>query len=629
MRHAHKIRLLLPLFLLSLLLLVALPLKSAAQSKSVDWRRIDVDITVSQDGTFTVVETLEIEFVGGPFRFGYRNIPRDRLTAIDKVRVWDEQGEYTALQGKVTDGKPRSFSVYVSGNDYVIRWFFEPTSNTVRTFRVAYRVQGGLRYYQEGDQLWWAAVFPDRSGPVRRSTVTVTVPGPIQNAAAYFVPANVEQINDRTVRFKAKTQIPAGTAFEVRVQWPHGIVAGTPAPWQAAADAEAAREERMRIWNQKWRPLANLFLLAISLLLLSLGIAGIYLLWYARGRDMPAQVFAEYLPEPPSDLPPALAGTLVDERADMKEILATVVDLARRGVLEIEEVKEGWRGTDFRFRLKSSRLSNLEPFEQEVVKGLLGTRRERFLSDLKNKFYRHIPRIRRAIYEAVTERGYFPTNPEKVRTRYALLGAGVDVLGGLLTVGGWMVLSDWVDLAFLPGASLFVLGAIMMVVANFMPRKTAKGAEEAAKWKAFRTYLERLQKLPDTGKAQEILERYLPYAIAFGVEDSFLKRFEAVAAERGEVVYWPTWYHPYPSPASGRSPGHASIPGSGGSGPPSLGDASRSIGSGLSGLSRSLGTMLATATTTAEASTSRTGGRAGHDGGRGGEHGAQTATEAA
>ncbi len=597
------------LFLVLLALLItSFGLPVAAQSKSVVWERIDVNITVNPDGTFTVEEKLQIRFVGGPFQFGFRRISADRLVAIDNVTVFDEKGAYRPVEGRVESGPPRSFSVYKSGGDYYIRWFFSPLSDTTRTFRISYRVHGGLRAYEAGDQLWWQAVFPDRDGPVHESVVTVKVPGPVTAYDAYFVPADVEKIDEYTIRFRAKTQVPPGTAFEVRVQWPHGVIPVTPAPWQAAADAETAREERLRAWNQRWRPLANLFFLAISVLILSLGMAGIYLLWYLRGRDKPTEVFAEYLIEPPSNLKPALAGALIDERADMKEILATLVDLARRGYIEIEEIEEGWRGRDFRFYRKREDTEQLEPFEREVLNAILGGRTSRNLTDLKERFYRHIPDIKEAIYEALVELGYFPTNPERVRSRYALLGVGISMLGGLTILVAQTLLGKWIDLAFFPGLAIIILGAMMMVMANFMPRKTDKGAEEAAKWKAFRAYLARLQKLPDTARAQDLLERYLPYAIAFGVEETFLKRFESMAEKQGEVVHWPTWYHPYPTTPTGKGvPGHAGIP-QGGAGTPSLSDASRRIGGGLSGLSRSLGTMLATASSVMTSAPSSSGG---------------------
>ena len=48
---------------------------------------------------------------------------------------------------------------------------------------------------------------------------------------------------------------------------------------------------------------------------------------------------------PPDGLRPAQLGVLVDERADPVDVTATIVDLAVRGYLTIEEIpKHGWRG---------------------------------------------------------------------------------------------------------------------------------------------------------------------------------------------------------------------------------------------------------------------------------------------
>ena len=59
-----------------------------------------------------------------------------------------------------------------------------------------------------------------------------------------------------------------------------------------------------------------------------------------RGRDDPAAVYAKYVSEPPSDLSPGLVGALIDEKVDTKEVIATIVDLARRGYLEITDTKK-------------------------------------------------------------------------------------------------------------------------------------------------------------------------------------------------------------------------------------------------------------------------------------------------
>lgn len=68
----------------------------------------------------------------------------------------------------------------------------------------------------------------------------------------------------------------------------------------------------------------------------------------------------------------------------------------------------------------------------------------------------------------------------------------------------------------------------------------------------------------ETRTAQATLEHYLPYAIAFGVEKSFLRIWEEALEE--DVIVWPVWYNPL---ASER--GHGS-----------LADASQSTSIGIS-----------------------------------------------
>ena len=42
------------------------------------------------------------------------------------------------------------------------------------------------------------------------------------------------------------------------------------------------------------------------------------MMWHTRGRDVAVPLVADYLSEPPDDLPAGVVGTLVDEQADMK-----------------------------------------------------------------------------------------------------------------------------------------------------------------------------------------------------------------------------------------------------------------------------------------------------------------------
>lgn len=609
-------------------LLIALLLTTAgfaqAQEKTLYWDRWDVDITIHPDGTFRVVEQQTIEFTSGTFQFGTRGIETSRLDRISAVEVSEEDRVFRESASQ----EPWTFTTYMDGSEFKIQWFFPPTSDSRHTYTIAYTVSGGLRYYPDGDQLWWKAVVSNRSFPVYASRVTVHVPEPaeVQNWDAYGTPARAQKLDARTVVFEAAEEIPAGQEFEVRVQFTPGVVAGEPPAWQAQADAEAAAQER----QARWRPVMDLTMLASGLLFLLGGPAVLYLLWYTRGRDVPVKLPADYLIEPPSAIPAGMAGTLLDERADMEDIIATIVDLARRGVITIEEVEEpGFLGIgahkDFIYRLQRPP-EGLLPYEQTLIQEFFGNQTERRLSDLKNKFYTAIPKIQSQLYQEVVRAGYFKANPEGVRSLYTGFGiAGliaVAVLGVLLT-GALAGYTDW---ALCPSIGLGTTFLGLIVLARAMPRKTAEGSEAAARWRAFRRYLEHIEKYTNLEEAKEVFERYLPYAIAFGVEKEYVRKFAAVNAPA------PTWYVPYPPqpversfvrpgrPQRDRAPGRASErPSLGRSeeGLPSLEGMTRGTFQGLEAMTSGLFTMLNSAATVLSSQPASSSGRRGGFGGGG------------
>ncbi len=586
-----------------LLLLVSLfitfaPLPAQAQDRSLYWGNYDVDITVQPDGCFRVVETQELVFTAGTFRFGVRTIPTEFTSSIDNVQVRELGGE---AYRRSASGDPYTFDVTRSGGDLNVRYNFPPTSDDSRTIVIEYTVCGGLLYYAGGDQLVWQAVPSNSTFPIQNASVTVHLPNgvTIDNYDATGPRGAATLLdNGQGVRFTASEPIRAGgPTFAVRVQWPSGRVAGQPAAWQEAMD----RQDRIA-------PIANLAIMAVTALVLVGGLLGLYLLWYSRGRDAPVKLPAEWIPEPPSDLPAGMVGTLIDERADTKDVMATLVDLARRGVLAIQEqTSPGLFGIgktqEFTYHLENADLP-MRPYEKLLVDKLFDGEQSKKLSELRNKFYVHISQVQRGLYEATVAEGYFPRSPERVRTSYAGTGVAALILAFVVGCFALIFLAQWSGLAIcLPVA--FAIPAIgLIVLARYMPRKSEQGAEEAAKWMAFKRYMENIEQYTKVDEAKEIFDRFLPYAIAFGLESGWIATFAKVDAPP------PPWYHSGPymgprprgwgwwgaGPAVGPTMGPSPRPEGGGPGMPTMSDMSRGMGAGLAGMSAGLGGMLTAAT---------------------------------
>ncbi len=556
-----------------------------------------MELRVEDDGDIQIDETWLVTFTSGTFRFAFHSVGTSRLGSVSDVAVLID-----GRQVPLGQGQPGSYETYREGGNFFIKWYFpEPVGPSTHTYEIGYRIAGGLRIYDDGDQIWWEVIRGEnRDFPIRSSQIVVRLPqgvDEVQNVASYFHPAESVVVDPVTVVFNA-TDIPPGRPLEVRVQFPHGIVQAEPPPWQAADD------EGRRI-QAVGRPVATAAALCLGLLIPVLGLLGIYLLWYTRGRDQPTRLPVSYLSEPPTDLRPGLVGTLVDEFSDMKDTVATIVDLARRGVIRMTEIEKpgflGIGGTrDFEFE-RASEPDDLLPYERRILKKMFGTKDRRKLSKLKNNFYKEIPKIQKAMYKEIVGRKLFPRSPNRTRQIYYGLAIGGLVLAGIFFLVLTAILEPFTELAFLPAIGIGLVSVALLVAARFMPRKTPVGAEEAAKWRAFRSYLEEIRDHVDLKQAQDLFDRYLPYAIALGLKESWIAEFVRADAPA------PPWYRPGPDygwgpggffgagpggaeGGGGRgSPGRASRPGGG---TPSLQRASDGMARSLQSMSDGLTSLL-------------------------------------
>jgi uncharacterized membrane protein len=269
---------------------------------------------------------------------------------------------------------------------------------------------------------------------------------------------------------------------------------------------------------------------------------GMWRLWRARGRDPElAPIATQYAP--PEDMTPAELGTLIDGKPDMRDITTTIVDLAVRGYVHIAETREErllglLSQQEYTFTLSKPRddgWTALKPHESDLLRSMFGANESVTLSDLKNRFYRHLPGLRNDLYGMLVRRGFYTGRPDRVRTLY--VAAGV-VAGGLLAVlsTAFMVRAGMQPAA---GIAAGILSGIAIVLFGwFMPSRTIRGTKELEKVRGFQEFLSRVEsdRLERTVRTPEMFERFLPYAMALGVEDTWARAFDGIARAQ------PGWY---------------------------------------------------------------------------------------
>jgi len=152
-----------------------------------------------------------------------------------------------------------------------------------------------------------------------------------------------------------------------------------------------------------------------------------------------------------------------------------------------------------------------------------------------------------------------------------------------------------------------VISALILVTGLFlhlMKAPTLAGRKVLDHIEGYREYLrlaesDRLDMMAgEPAMTPELFERHLPYAMALGVAEAWIGRFEAMAAQAGAPQDWsPSWY------SSDRGPG--------------LGRMGRSMGGSLAGISRLGNTLGGTIASSARAPSSRSSGGGGFSSGGG------------
>lgn len=571
-----------------------------AQDRSLNWLRWDTWIAIESDGRLTVTEEYEIAFIGGPFTYGYREISLAQVDGIRNVRVSEDGTPYSASNSQASN----TYFTNIEDGDYVITWYYPSSRDQTRRFRIDYEVEGAVLIDSEGDILNWQVVGRDHAFPIAASSVGVSLPdgafvsredGPVTRGAGAVV--NVS--SDGQSVSVAANNIAANEPVELYLRFTHGVIPDAPPRWQEAYVQEAR-------WESSYEPLVNLGLGAFAAGLLLVGSIGVLGLWFTRGRDPKTATVPSYLSEPPSALAPGLVGMLVDERVDLQDIIATLLDLARRGQLRIIEEQRNLLGfsTGLEYRLERLEAdeTDLSGYERTLLKAVFGGRNSVEMDSLQEKFYAQIPAIAAAMYQDGVRSGLFPKSPERVRGRWLMAG----MAGLVLSVGGGFfagaALMQWASAVLCVFVAGGAVSALMIAAANYMPVKTVAGSLEAAKWRAFREFLRQADRYAELGSLSARFEEYLPYAVAFGLERGWIRRFARIPG-----TPTPGWYFPYylggsPGGVRGRMMG---TPGSEGAATPEgvgpsmgLDQMSEGLSGGLERMSDGLVTMLNRASST-------------------------------
>lgn len=478
-------------FLLILLLLPAL-------AKDYAYRSITLNVTVLEDSDLRVTEIYNVAFQG-TFHEGFRSFYTDNIKDVRNFHVFISGHEIPAKRS-------------MQGGEIEYTWPIDVTDQEL-SYTMTYTIVGLFKSKEKYDYLYYTAI-PEMEKPIERFEGRFTFPQRVtvdQLKIRTLPPVSPVQAGPSTIGFRT-SNFPASSHLDIEFEVPKGMV-------QIPFD-----------WWAFFMILFNIFIIVLTVVIAIWSIIEYWTTWAAHGKDPNVQLNAkELLP----NLRPAMAGVIVDESADIKEIIATVIDLAVRGYIFIrEEKKTGLFGENGITLLKvRPNILDLTAYEQKVMNSLFASGNEVTVSSLENKFYNKIPGIVSSMHDEAFRLGLFPENVEKTTQEYS--GKFMLKPAILVIVGGIMLFLQQVAgfFSFCMGFVLILAGGI---AAAAMPAKTVYGKKLSNKYVELKDWM-----IKYPLKEERLFDEFLPYAIAFGNLDKWMSKMEALS--RGREIRR-SWY---------------------------------------------------------------------------------------
>lgn len=500
-----------------------------AKEKIDDWyfKNFNSEIEVREDGSLLITETIVADCGDLPGKHGiFRVLPT-------KIKV-DGQGliempvELISIQDQT--GKEYKYTTKKDYSRNTIAWKIGDPEKTVKgenIYIIRYQVKNTLRFWnKEFDEFYWNLTGNFWDFEIEQAQIKVVFPDGInqenskiwlysgkqndkgnQFATYHWSAPNVLEVETNQILFP-------GYGVTLSVAFPKDILFYHPLSW----------------WERFWQQLFLLIPLIVFVFC--------FQIWKKHGKDPKIRKPKIAAYEPPRGFSILELGRLKDGYFKNNLFTAEIIYFATRGILTIKEIESDkffGKKKDYEFtRLNNLKAENeLTNIEQKVLEGIFQSGKVKKVSELENVFYKVVEKVKRDVSRKLKNKGYLWGKGDSYKTIFIAMGI-VSLLIMFIFFSEGLVLLIW---------ALGLASAILFFFATIMPKITEKGAQVKYQLENFKFFMETVDK--DRAKFYEkenIFEKFLPYAIFFGITDLWAKRMAEIYGEEAFAEQAPVWY---------------------------------------------------------------------------------------
>lgn len=548
------------------LLVVFLLLLSAASPAAEKIRSFNSDITLQVDGEVKVVETIQVQVEHNNIRRGiFRDFP-----TIYKTPWLTKSTVGFAVEKVLRNGQPEPFHteplaggvrIYIGDKNHLV-------PRGLQTYTIGYRTNRQMAFLDTHDRFAWNVTGNGWGFPIDKVSATVQLPDEVPAAAikeqaawtGYAGATGADyraEIDGQTVVIESTRALRPYQGLTLRIEFTKGFFTNNRSVFlDFLAD--------------------NLFWLLMVVILISLMVF-YWMAWDRVGRDPePGVIMPRFYP--PENMSPAAMRYVLNEKADGKNFTAAIINLAVKGYIKLAKKNSGYEIT----RQDSQTKEKASKGEQLILQKLLRS------SDsivIDKKYNSRVKTAQSGLLAKIKQE--YKDKCFKNNWVYAFIGMGISVLvmlalllhhnpGNRVAFGvigqivffavvmffifkskplGWIpALAVFVFMSNLNlSVELFIMLGFLIVVNLFfiylLKAPTPFGRQLMDQIEGFKLYLStaeqnRLEIMHPPQMTPELFERYLPYALALGVENQWSEQFATYLKQAAldPQEYQPSWY---------------------------------------------------------------------------------------
>ena len=529
--------------------------------RSIELKDIKIEAQILNDASMNVTEKITVNF-NGKWNGFYINIAQNNTNVINDIIVSENNQPYKFNQGSKY-GPPGTYLIKKENDKIIVDWSIN-AENQQRNFVVSYKVTNAVKIHNDIAEFYRKFISATNKQNIDNVSIRITLP----NGSQSYIkgkdikiwghgPLNgeINFLDDNQVVLSSE-DFNANQFLEARVIMPTALFTNVPAVSYTNRNAleEILKEE------SKWASEANnkrmmvKLEIILSVLLVFMAIIITLYLWTKYGKNHKTVFTGEYFRDLPANYTPAELSVLWNfDKIKAQDITATILDLARRKFLRIdEETTEEkniiWKNkiiTRYKVTILKTAADNLKQHEQFLldyfIQHIASIEQTFYIDEIesfskkhKKIFYQFWLSWQETVRNEAAQYNFFEP-PSNMPVITLISGLIIFVLGSIVIQEKQVL-----------GGGLIVSGAILGLVPRLFKRHAIEGREDFVKWRAFKKFLTDFSEMDKHEIPSLIIwEHYLVYAVTLGVADKVIKQLSLMFPDMkdGDITFGYGWYY--------------------------------------------------------------------------------------